>query len=96
MSDTKQTRPVCPETPDARVRRTYRALHEALGSLIQQRPYERILVKEILARAQVARSTFYAHFHDKDTRGAMSASSPSASRSTSTSPPTAGVADPPT
>ena len=66
MSDTKQTRPVCPETPDARVRRTYRALHEALGSLIQQRPYERILVKEILAHAQVARSTFYAHFHDKD------------------------------
>jgi len=66
MSDTEQTHPACPATPDARVRRTYRALHEALGSLIQQRPYERIVVKEILARAQVARSTFYAHFHDKD------------------------------
>jgi AcrR family transcriptional regulator len=66
MSDTEQTRPVCPGTPDARVRRTYRVLHEALGSLIQRRPYERIVVKEILALSQVARSTFYAHFRDKD------------------------------
>jgi AcrR family transcriptional regulator len=66
MSDTEQTRPACPGTPDARVRRTYRVLHEALGSLIQQRPYERIVLKEILALAQVARSTFYTHFRDKD------------------------------
>lgn len=66
MSDTEQTRSACPPSPDARVRRTYRALHEALGGLIQERPYERIVVKEILARAEVARSTFYTHFQDKD------------------------------
>lgn len=66
MSDTEQTGSACPATPDRRVQRTQRLLHEALGSLLHQRPYERIVVKEILARANVARSTFYAHFRDKD------------------------------
>lgn len=66
MSESEPSCRVCPQTPDARVRRTERALHEALGSLIRQRPYERIVVKQILAQARVARSTFYAHFLDKD------------------------------
>lgn len=51
---------------DARVRRTRRLLHEALGKLLRQKEYEDIGVKEILDRATVARSTFYAHFGDKD------------------------------
>jgi Transcriptional regulator len=51
---------------DRRVRRTRSLLHEALASLIHQKPYEDIVVKEILARADVGRSTFYSHFHDKD------------------------------
>lgn len=66
MSDSEPSRPPCPPTPHARVRRSCGALHRALGSLIQERPYERIVVKQILARAGVARSTFYAHFQDKD------------------------------
>jgi AcrR family transcriptional regulator len=41
-------------------------LHEALGSLIREKPYDSIVVQEILDRANVGRSTFYMHFHDKD------------------------------
>lgn len=51
---------------DGRVQRTERLLHEALAKLIHEKPYDAIAVKEILARADVARSTFYAHFGDKD------------------------------
>lgn len=53
-------------SPDRRVRRTRGRLHEALASLIHQKPYDDIVVKEILARADVGRSTFYAHFRGKD------------------------------
>ena len=66
MSESDPSRRVGPQAPGARVRRTERALHEALGSLIRQRPYERIVVQQILTQARVARSTFYAHFLDKD------------------------------
>jgi len=53
-------------SPDRRVRRTRGLLHGALASLIHEKPYDDIVVKEILARADVGRSTFYAHFRDKD------------------------------
>ena len=33
--------------------------------LAREKPYDAIAVKEILGRANVGRSTFYAHFHDK-------------------------------
>ena len=51
---------------DRRIERTKRLLHGALGSLIHQKSYDDIVVKEILARANVGRSTFYTHFRDKD------------------------------
>jgi AcrR family transcriptional regulator len=51
---------------DSRVQRTQRALHEALIGLVREKDYDRIAVREILARAHVGRSTFYAHFADKD------------------------------
>ena len=51
---------------DRRIQRTRALLHEALGSLIREKPYDRITVAEILDRAQVSRSTFYIHFKDKD------------------------------
>ena len=51
---------------DRRVQRTRRLLHGALASLIHEKPYEGIVVKEILARANVGRSTFYTHFRDKE------------------------------
>ncbi|HZO20487.1 MAG TPA: TetR/AcrR family transcriptional regulator [Gemmatimonadaceae bacterium] len=53
-------------TKDRRVERTRGLLRGALASLIHEKPYDRIVVKEILARANVGRSTFYAHFRDKD------------------------------
>ncbi|GAA3851897.1 TetR/AcrR family transcriptional regulator [Streptomyces coacervatus] len=51
---------------DRRVRRTRRTLHDALIELVLERAYERITVQDILDRADVGRSTFYAHFRDKD------------------------------
>ncbi|HEY9228318.1 MAG TPA: TetR/AcrR family transcriptional regulator, partial [Gemmatimonadaceae bacterium] len=41
-------------------------LHRALGSLLHEKRWDDIVVKEILARADVGRSTFYTHFRDKD------------------------------
>lgn len=52
--------------PDRRVRRTRRTLQESLVALVVERGYERITVQDLLDRADVGRSTFYAHFRDKD------------------------------
>jgi AcrR family transcriptional regulator len=54
------------ESTDRRVRRTRQLLHKALISLILEQPYHTISVQDILDRADVGRSTFYAHFQDKD------------------------------
>jgi AcrR family transcriptional regulator len=51
---------------DARVRRTQRRLRDAIVSLIHEKSYPAIAVKEILLRADVGRSAFYAHFSNKD------------------------------
>ena len=51
---------------DRRVRKTQDLLHGALASLIHEKSYDAIVVKEILARANVGRSTFYTHFSDKN------------------------------
>jgi AcrR family transcriptional regulator len=51
---------------DRRIQKTRTLLHEALGALIREKPYDSIAVKEILDRANVGRSTFYTHFRDKD------------------------------
>src|SRR5262245_11686124 len=51
---------------DARVRRTERRLQEAIVSLIHEKSYPAIVVNEILERADVGRSAFYAHFPNKD------------------------------
>lgn len=51
---------------DRRVAKTQALLHEALGSLVLEKSYESISVKDILDRANVGRSTFYMHYRDKD------------------------------
>lgn len=54
------------KTSDRRVGKTVGLLHEALGELIREKPYDEIVVQEILDRANVGRSTFYMHYQDKD------------------------------
>ncbi len=54
------------ERPDRRVARSRRALKEALTDLILERGYEAVTVQDVIDRADVGRSTFYAHFLDKD------------------------------
>lgn len=55
-----------PAIEDRRIQKTLGLLREALVSLIAEKPYDSIVVKEILDRANVGRSTFYTHFRDKD------------------------------
>ena len=53
-------------TEDRRTQKTEALLREALAALIHEKPYDDIVVKEIVDRANVGRSTFYTHFRDKD------------------------------
>jgi AcrR family transcriptional regulator len=57
-----------PETPllDRRVQRTRRQLRDALIGLILERGWDHVSVREVCARADVGRSTFYVHFADKE------------------------------
>jgi len=50
---------------DARVRKTQTRLRDALVSLIHEKSYDTIVVSDILERADVGRSAFYAHFANK-------------------------------
>jgi len=51
---------------DRRIGRTRKLMHEALMALIVEKGYEAVTVQDILDRADVGRSTFYAHYRDKD------------------------------
>jgi AcrR family transcriptional regulator len=53
-------------SPDRRVQRTRKQLYDALVTLILARGYDTVVVQDILDEANVGRSTFYAHFRDKD------------------------------
>lgn len=46
--------------------RTRQLLSDALMTLMLEKPYSAITVQEIADRANVGRSTFYAHYQDKD------------------------------
>lgn len=52
--------------PDRRTRRTKHSLSDALVELIQEKHYDAITVQDVLDRADVGRSTFYAHYRDKE------------------------------
>lgn len=51
---------------DRRSQRTYHLGSSALVELLVEKPYEAILVQDILDRAGIGRTTFYAHFFDKE------------------------------
>ncbi len=51
---------------DRRSQRTYRLVSSAFAELLGEKPYEEILVQDILDRADIGRTTFYAHYFDKE------------------------------
>lgn len=51
---------------DRRSQRTRRLITSATLELLFERRYDAITVKDILERADIGRSTFYAHFFDKE------------------------------
>jgi AcrR family transcriptional regulator len=52
--------------PDRRVSRTRRLLRQALMELILERGYHAVTIEDITERADLGRTTFYLHFHDKE------------------------------
>ena len=55
------------ELRDPRQKRTRRLLQDALRKLLQEQPFEEILVQDITDTATVNRATFYDHYTDKFT-----------------------------
>lgn len=51
---------------DRRSNRTHQALRKALKELVLEKHYDEITVQNIIDRADVGRSTFYAHYRDKE------------------------------
>lgn len=52
--------------PDRRVKRTTESLHTALMQLILEKSYDKITIQDLIDRADIGRSTFYAHYETKD------------------------------
>lgn len=50
---------------DLRIRRTHKLLSDALLTLMNQKPFDKITVRDICDTAMIHRSTFYTHFTDK-------------------------------
>jgi AcrR family transcriptional regulator len=51
---------------DRRVQRSKQLLYSALMSLVGEKSFDKITVQDILERANVGRTTFYAHFQSKE------------------------------
>ncbi len=51
---------------DRRVQRTRQLLRDALTASVLEKGYEATTVQDLLDRANLGRSTFYAHYSDKD------------------------------
>jgi AcrR family transcriptional regulator len=68
MPNTQRTNVRQPVTGDTRTQRTTTALAYALIQLIQESdgPFKEITVRQILQRAGVGRTAFYAHFRSKE------------------------------
>jgi AcrR family transcriptional regulator len=75
LFDIEQSRLICSRKgntvkkkalPDRRIQRTRQLLLDSLIQLILEKGYETITVQDIIDRANVGRSTFYAHFQDKE------------------------------
>ena len=51
---------------DRRIQKSKKYLSDAFIALILEKGYEAVTVQEIIDRANVGRSTFYAHFESKE------------------------------
>lgn len=51
---------------DRRQRKTRKAIYDAFESLMAEEHYQVVTVAQIIDRADIGRSTFYAHFETKD------------------------------
>ena len=51
---------------DKRIIKTNQQLYVALGTLLNEKPYSKITIEDLLKESKVSRSTFYAHFKTKD------------------------------
>lgn len=51
---------------DRRQRKTREAIYTAFTELLKSEPYARITVQQIIDKADIGRTTFYAHFETKD------------------------------
>ena len=54
------------EKQDRRTRRTRQLLRDAFVALLKEKRYEDVSVQDIIERADMARSTFYVHYVDKE------------------------------
>lgn len=52
-------------TVDLRIKRTQRAIRESFFSLVEEKGFEHISVKDITEKAMISRNTFYLHYEDK-------------------------------
>ncbi len=64
----KTAKLACMETraPQKRRLETRQRLIDAAEAIIEERGYEGLRVEDVVARAQVAKGTFFSHFEDKD------------------------------
>jgi len=53
------------EKVDRRVRRTRRALREAMQNLMAEKGYDQVTIEELTERADIGRTTFYLHYGAK-------------------------------
>jgi len=51
---------------DRRIQRTRKLLNRALMELVVEKGYETVTIQDIIDRANLGRSTFYAHYQDKE------------------------------
>lgn len=57
---------MCPVSPDPRAVRTQNRLRGALLDLLRTRTWDDITVADVVAHARCSRSTFYAHYDDRE------------------------------
>ncbi len=63
---TKMNAPKTLQQHDRRTQRTQQTLFDALIDLLKVKHYDAISVKDVIEKANVGRSTFYAHYQTKD------------------------------